>query len=116
MPDLTKVKEAHRLLGEFIKENETEPIISGRINHEYGEPLDDIILRFEPYRPPVDPIGYAATKNGGYYDYSVPRGWTGRITPISDGYVFKPLYKDYLTITKDVPFQDFTGKKAPAIG
>jgi len=53
------------------------------------------------------------TGEGGLYGIELPYGWSGRITPILDGWTFSPEYRDYSNITSNQTGQAYWGWRSP---
>ncbi len=53
--------------------------------------------------------GADTTDSEGYYNLTVPFGWSGRVTPNGMGYTFAPEFRDYSNVTSDQWNQDYTG-------
>jgi hypothetical protein len=53
-----------------------------------------------------------ATANGnGNYSFTVPHGWSGKVTPSLTGYVFLPAEKSYTNVTANHPAQNYKAGK-----
>ncbi len=69
----------------------------------------------EPNGAPVEGVEVSADANGGaditdangYYGVLVPYSWSGTVTPIEDGHVFKPSERTYSKVTTDLLGQDY---------
>jgi len=115
MADIQKIRSlAQQILAECGNE-ETWPIISGLVyNDDDGGGLDGVTLEFTNYESDGS-SGYAGTKDGGFFNYSVPYGWTGRIIPRKDGWTFPDdPFKSYENVTDHLAGQNFLAKKAEA--
>jgi uncharacterized membrane protein YgcG len=55
--------------------------------------------------------GNIVTDQNGYYSSKVPSGWRGRVKPVKEGYVFKPVYKNYGTINSHQNNQNYVATK-----
>ena len=53
--------------------------------------------------------GEQVTDKDGNYSALVGHGWSGVVTPIKEGYVFKPANRSYEKITNPQPNQNYTG-------
>jgi len=53
--------------------------------------------------------GSDVTDSSGYYEITVPHGWTGTITPAKTGWSFTPASLPYGNVTADYPNQNYTG-------
>jgi hypothetical protein len=58
----------------------------------------------------VTPTGGSAVTTGsdGYYQLSLPSGWSGTVTPGKSGYIFSPASQSYRNVSADQT-QDYTG-------
>ena len=54
--------------------------------------------------------GSTTTNANGDFNLSVDYGWSGTVTPESEGYTFKPADKRYPRVTRDQANQDFTAE------
>jgi uncharacterized repeat protein (TIGR02543 family) len=52
--------------------------------------------------------GSTTTNSSGSYSYTVPCGWSGRVTPSHGDYSISPPYKDYSNVTSDLSNWIFT--------
>lgn len=71
-------------------------IISGNVK------LPDVTLQGLPNDPISD--------MNGAYSVKVPYGWTGRVTPVLDGFSFDPPSRTYHRIDRDCSQEDYTPK------
>jgi hypothetical protein len=84
--------------------HEIPPVISGRVTRSTPSGiigLADVSLNFSGISDP------AVTDQDGYYAHSVPKGWSGSITPEHHGYVFFPTSQYYTGVISDMPDQNF---------
>ncbi len=52
---------------------------------------------------PGDPL----SDSKGFYQATIDYGWSGRVTPLKEGYKFGPPYQPYTNIVRDMMHQDF---------
>jgi len=57
--------------------------------------------------------GSTTADTGGYYSFSVPPGWSGKVTPSKPGYTFNPPYRDYSNIPGYQTEQNHTATAIP---
>ena len=82
--------------------------ISGRVLDANGAALADVLFS-------ADNGGGSATTNAqGDYALSLPRDWSGRVTPSAAGYTFSPAYRDYAPLSGDLSQQDYGATADPA--
>ena len=75
--------------------------ISGRIEDEYGSPIDNAI---------IGGVSGTSTDINGDYDVDVVCGWSGTLVPVKGAdYTFDPIEYTYDEIVQDQLNQDFTG-------
>ena len=76
--------------------------ISGTIRSDKGESVEDVYVL-------ADAGGGDTTTNAnGEYELTVDYGWRGTITPMKDGYTFRPTNKPYPVVTKDQTNQGYS--------
>jgi len=51
------------------------------------------------------------TDASGYYSVKVPSGWSGTVTPIKEGYTFKPASINYSKVLGDINNQNYTAEQ-----
>jgi hypothetical protein len=79
--------------------------ISGKVlRNEYGVPFKGVSVVFAPNG------GTVITNDTGYYSITVPRNWTGTVTPVycEDFETFAPAQRTYTNITTNYTNQNFT--------
>lgn len=69
--------------------------------------LDDVVITATDID--ADDISYDA--NTGEYSITVPRGYTGRVTPTKDGYIIDPASRDYTGVNTDIDNENYVIKK-----
>lgn len=79
-----------------------DPIISGYVKDTAGNPISSVTLTFS------DNVGTTTTNSSGYYIKTVPRGWSGTVTPSNGSSTFSPPYISYNNVTTDQTNQNFT--------
>ena len=75
--------------------------ISGTITTDKGQPVEGIRVMSELNL-------FATTDASGGYQLEVEHGWSGSITPFSEGHDFRPTTKPYTNVRRDMPSQNFT--------
>jgi hypothetical protein len=75
--------------------------ISGTVTHA-GEPLEGIVLNIDGLE------SNPTTDENGFYTAIVDYGWSGTVTPTSDGYTFFPFERSYSNLVTNQLGQDFT--------
>ncbi|NCA85688.1 MAG: T9SS type A sorting domain-containing protein [Clostridia bacterium] len=79
--------------------------ISGKVfRNEYGVPFKGVSVIFAPNG------GTVITNDTGYYSITVPRNWSGTVTPLycEDFETFAPAQRTYTNITTNYTNQNFT--------
>ena len=77
--------------------------ISGQILTFVNQPIVGVTMTGWPGDddPPV-------TDGEGYYEGVVDSGWTGTIIPAKNGYIFDPVFRNYVNLTTNSLNQDYT--------
>jgi len=75
--------------------------ISGYARTAQGRGITGVFLNGLPGPPRTDA--------NGYYSASVDCGWSGTGTPVSSGYIFRPLKRSFVDVQGNLAGQDFTG-------
>lgn len=57
------------------------------------------------------PPDITITDARGNYSVEVPSGWSGKITPVKDGYWFEPQSIEYARVRKNHPNKNYAGKR-----
>lgn len=76
-------------------------IIAGYIREPDGTPVEGVLLSADANG------GSDITDSNGYYGVLVSYGWSGEVTPIEDGHLFKPFERTYSNVTTDLLGQDY---------
>ncbi|MFC1652610.1 LamG-like jellyroll fold domain-containing protein [Planctomycetota bacterium] len=91
----------------FCQSPPAAPTISGTIRDQWGAGVQGVIVMAG------NGGGTMVTNFSGYYNVSVPYGWTGQVTPSLGGYGFSPSYRSYFNVTTSQVNQDYLGVAAP---
>ena len=78
-------------------------LISGSILDSVATPIQGVLLSAD------NGGGSDTTDSSGYYEVSVPEGWSGTITPTKLDYTFAPTSRSYSNVTADIAAEDYTG-------
>jgi len=76
-------------------------IIAGCVSEPNGAPVEYVEVSADPNG------GSDITDSNGYYGVLVSYGWSGEVTPIEDGHLFKPFKRTYSNVTTDLLGQDY---------
>jgi len=76
--------------------------ISGKITSDKGEPVADVTILAD------NNGGQATTDASGMFELLADYGWTGNLTPMKDGYTFRPSIKRLPRVTRDLQNQSFS--------
>ncbi|TKJ39215.1 MAG: hypothetical protein CEE38_00215 [Planctomycetes bacterium B3_Pla] len=76
--------------------------ISGKITSDKGEPVADVTILAD------NNGGQATTDASGTFELLADYGWTGNLTPMKDGYTFRPSIKRLPRVTRDMQNQSFS--------
>jgi hypothetical protein len=79
------------------------PVISGRVRTFAGAPIAGVRLTFS------NQGGRTFTNNNGFYSKSVPKGWSGTVSPGKSGFAFSPSHRTYQNVTQDIANQFYIG-------
>ncbi|UII23842.1 hypothetical protein [Fulvivirga ligni] len=55
------------------------------------------------------------TDQNGYYEFSVPKGWSGTITPMLSGYTFTPGFMTYENVNENWSFQNYIAEEVTGV-
>ncbi|MBL3657499.1 leucine-rich repeat domain-containing protein [Fulvivirga sediminis] len=55
------------------------------------------------------------TDQNGYYEFSVPKGWSGTITPMLSGYTFTPSSMTYKEVNENWNFQSYIAEEVTGV-
>jgi predicted outer membrane repeat protein len=78
-----------------------QPTISGRVRDGSGTALADVLVS-------ADGSGSDTTDASGYYEITVPYGWSGTVTADNPQWGFNPSSRSYSNVTSSRHNQDFT--------
>ena len=81
-----------------------QAMISGYVDLDMPEELSNLSIRAS-YVGPED-----IHLNGNYFEFTVPAGWEGEITPIIPGYQFTPASFSLKDVTEDQMLDTFSGQ------
>ena len=82
--------------------------IQGRVRHTQGRLLEDVSIVTDQGRRGAPT---ATTGANGLFTLTVPRGWSGRITPVLANHQLSPGSLEYEKVTENVVDQDFTAER-----
>lgn len=80
--------------------------ISGRVTTPEGIGIQGVTMNFSDNEKSAS----TDTDTNGYYNFTVPYGWTGEVIPSKTGFEFDPPQKPYPNITSHQPGQDYIGR------
>ncbi|MHC4434784.1 MAG: carboxypeptidase-like regulatory domain-containing protein, partial [Planctomycetota bacterium] len=76
--------------------------ISGTVRDAKGQPVADVAVVAD------NNGGQTTTGPAGEFELSVGHGWSGTLTPVKEGYTFRPANKPYARVSADQLNQAFT--------
>jgi len=75
-------------------------VISGTIISDQGKPVEGVLM--------ISDLGLtASTDSSGTYTLEVNHGWSGMVTPTSEGHTFRPTTQRYSNVSRDMLNQNF---------
>ena len=75
-------------------------VISGSIISDQGKPVEGVLM--------MSDLGLTTTTDSsGAFSLEVDHGWSGMVTPVSEGHTFRPTAQRYTNISRDMPNQSF---------
>lgn len=77
------------------------PVIAGVVRDVNGLGTAGVLVA-------VDPCGSDTTDSNGYYELTVPYGWSGTVTPSASGVDFYPEQRTYENLVQNQSDQDYT--------
>ncbi len=85
---------------DLTKENYQATLLTFRISGKVG--VAQVAMQGLPGNPVTNP-------DGGY-EVQVPYGWSGTVTPVTEGYVFEPTSKAYQQLVTDMPNENYAAR------
>jgi len=82
----------------------TSATISGTILDGGSSPVEGALVTAD------NGGGIGSTDATGYYEFCVPNGWSGTVTPTMSGTTFAPASRSYTNVTSDMPGEDYTAE------
>jgi len=78
--------------------------ISGYVRTQAGQGINQVIIK--------DATAVLTYTNAqGFYTVSKPKGWSGTVTPVKQGYKFNPANRSYTNLSSNQSNQNYTGKQ-----